>query len=131
MSHWALQYQGARWSEQTDCLHWFRKISLEQFGRTVPECTAIDYQHHLRSTIRVMRSNIAEMFGYRQTDAPVEGDAVFMSQSRLEHHIGMVIFLGGRMHVLHVLDGCGLVISDRLDLAMNGWKITSYWTPCC
>jgi len=130
MEHWSLKYREAKWTDQTDCLHWFRKISEEQFGRTVPECNAIDYQHHLRSTIKVMRGNIAEMFGYEETNTPSEGDAVFLSQGKLEHHIGMVIFLRKKLYVLHVLDGAGMVVSDLMDLAMNGWKILSYWTPC-
>lgn len=131
MEHWAIKYIGAKWSEKTDCLHWFRKISLEQFGRVVPECSGIDYSRHIRSTIRVMRGNITEMFGYKETGEPKEGDAAFLSQgTNVDHHIGMVIFLGKKMYIMHVLNGCGMVISDEMDLSTNGWKITSYWTPC-
>lgn len=128
MGHWAEKYCGAKWSDEEDCLHWFRVISKEQFGVDVPHCHLVDHKRLVASAVRVMRGNILDMFGYRETNDPKEGDGVFMSQGKEAHHLGMVIFLGGKMHVLHALNGAGMVVSDATDLALNGWKINSYWT---
>lgn len=132
MSHWALKYIGKSWGDETDCLYWFRTISMEQFGVNVPICGHIDHSTKfsmVKSAMKEMSTDILSNYGYKQTQSPDEGDAVFLTQRNNPHHIGMVLFLnGGEMHVLHALDGIGqVVISNRGDLALNGWKIESYW----
>ena len=75
-----------------------------------------------------MAGDILELFGYAPTLTPNEGDAVFLTQRNRPHHVGMVILVGEKMHILHAIEGVGVVISDTFDLSMNGWKIESYWT---
>jgi hypothetical protein len=125
--HWAARYINEKWSKDQDCFYWYRRIKLEQFGREVPVCD-VDHSRLVISAARAMNSDIGERFGYHQTDEPREGDAVFLSQRSQPHHIGMVIFPGGKFHILHVLEGSGVIISDLMDLKVNGWKIRGYWT---
>lgn len=127
MSHWAIQYIGQPWRPDQDCLYWYRRIKRERFGREVPLCE-VDRTRLTRSAARIMAGDIEAGFGYRKTATPVEGDAVFLSQRNQPHHIGMVLLLDGKMHVLHALDGSGVVISDLHNLAVNGWNIAGYWT---
>lgn len=128
MSHWAVKYLRGKWTDDTDCLYWFRYISKEEFGIDVPDCKAIDHSRLVRSAAKVMTGDILEMFGYAPTEKPKEGDAVFLTQRNRPHHLGMVILVNGRMQVLHALEGVGMVVSDIMDLSMNGWKIESYWS---
>ncbi len=130
-AHWSVAYRGAQWAEEANCFHWFRWISREQFGRDIPDAPpgTVDCNHLTLSAARLMAGNIMDLFGGVPTDTPREGDAVLMTKADRPHHIGMVVMPGNRFHVLHVLDGVGLVISNRLDLATNGWKITGFYTP--
>lgn len=129
--HWCLQYRGAKWAEETNCFYWFRRISKEQFGREIPDAPpgTVDCNRLTLSAARLMAGNIMDLFGGAPTDTPKEGDAVFMTKADRSHHLGMVVLPGGRFHVLHVQEGVGLVIADRLNLLTNGWKITGYYTP--
>ncbi len=125
--HWSTQYQGARWARDANCFDWFRRIIREQFGREIPDaklnrdCLAL-------SAARLMSGNILDLFGYEPTEHPVEGDGVFLTKGGVSHHLGMAIYPGGKFRVLHVLDEAGLVVSSRVDLAVNGWTINGYVT---
>ena len=123
--HWTMTYLGKPWTKEKDCLYWYRKMKEERFGRTVPTCV-VDIDGSVRKAIRVLRGDITEAFGYHKVQVPVEGDAVFLSQGRESSHIGMVFFLRGKMHVIHCLEGVGMVQSSLIDLGFNGWKVMGY-----
>ena len=125
--HWAGQYKGERWTPEHDCLYWFRRWTRELFGRDIGGGLP-DHSRLLTSAAKMMAGDIRRDFGYVQTDFPVEGDAVFLSQRYRPHHIGMVIFIDGSFRVLHALEGAGVIISDRLDLRSNGWNVKGYFT---
>lgn len=125
--HWAAQYIGQKWEKEKDCFYWFRTIKKEQFGRDVPICE-VDHSRLTVSAARILTGDIETAFGYRKTDTAQEGDAVFLTQRNTPHHVGMIIFPGKNMQVLHALEGIGVVVSDLLDLKFNGWKIVGYWT---
>lgn len=125
--HWAVQYIGKRWTPEDDCLYWFRRISRERFGRDVPE-HFIDHRHLVRSAARTMQEDIERIFGYHETDTPREGDAVFLSQRLRPHHLGLYLVVDGKPHVLHALEGSGVICSDLFDLRANGWTIREYYT---
>jgi hypothetical protein len=125
--HWAAQYIGQKWTETNDCFYWYRRIKFERFGREVPVCE-IDHSRLTMSAARALNSDLKNEFGYRQTDKPREGDAVFLSQRAQPHHIGMAIFLTGKLNIIHAIEGSGVILSNILDLKMNGWSIRGYWT---
>ena len=125
--HWASQYVGQKWTENSDCFYWYRRIKREVFGRDVPICE-VDHGRLVSSAARIMDSDITGSFGYRKTETAREGDAVFMSQRTRPHHLGMAVILTSGLHVLHALEGSGVICSDMTDLKLNGWTINGYWT---
>jgi hypothetical protein len=125
--HWAEKYIGQKWTNEKDCFWWYRHIKKEQFGRDVPICQ-VNHDHLVRSASRIMTGDIKDIFGYRQTDTPIEGDAVFLTQRNQPHHLGMIVFSDKKMKILHALEGIGVILSDAIDLKINGWKIKGYWT---
>lgn len=125
--HWAMKYIGRPWTEERHCYEWFRQITKEQFGREIPFVNTNAHNFVLLAA-RIMNSADKELFGYRPTQTPKEGDAVFLSgNGRTSHHIGMVIF-PGKMMVLHALEKVGVVASDVVTLKMNGLRIKGFWT---
>lgn len=129
MTHWAVKELGKEWTKDHDCFYWFRKWSEERFGILLPDSGA-NHDILIKSSSRIMSSNIAEIFGYIQTNNPKEGDAVFLTQRNRPHHLGMAVFPENQFYVLHALENCGVVASTGTDLALNGWKIKGYWTLC-
>lgn len=127
IDHWALKYIGKPWTQEQDCFYWFRYWAKEYFNVDLPD-SGVNHNRLLTTTARVMTGNIAEVFGYKQTDYPNEGDGVFLSQRTRPHHIGMVVKPNGMFYVLHALEGYGVIASTRADLSINGWKIKGYWT---
>ena len=125
--HWAMKYTTEKWSDKQDCFYWFRLWTKELTGRNILD-PHVQHNELVRNSIKVMTSNIHDIFNYKQTDSPVEGDAVFLSQRTLPHHIGMVITPHGQFRVLHALENCGILISSITELSLNGWKIKGYWT---
>ena len=125
--HWAMKYIGQKWEHEKDCFYWFRTIRKEQFNHDVPIC-GVDHTNLVLSASRILTGDVKGVFGYKQVDSPGEGDAVFMTQRNTPHHVGMIIFPGGKMMVLHALEGIGVIVSDLMDLKMNGWKIVGYWS---
>ena len=126
MTHWASKYTGQKWTEDHDCYYWFCRILAEQFG-TVISHRDIDHHHLVACATRILTGDIEENFGYRKTDTPKEGDAVFLTQRKHPHHIGVVIKSGG-LQIIHALQGSGVIVSDLMDLRVNGWRIAGYWT---
>ncbi len=107
------------------CYDWFRRWSLEEFGRDLPPVI-------LPAGMRAptLSDQVAYMGMYRRIDAPVEGDAVFLSgNGDTFHHIGMVIFPepGKKMMILHAMQGAGVVASTRQDLKINNMQIIGFW----
>jgi hypothetical protein len=124
--HWSEKYLGLPWRADRDCYHLFRTIQAAEFGRRVPGAD-IDHDRLTASAARTMAGDIQRRFGWSPTSAPADGDAVFMSQRRRPHHIGTVAMIG-RLHVVHSLEGVGVVISDLTTLGLNGWRIAGYYT---
>ena len=123
---WAMEYIGKPYSTEQDCYYWFRKIQSEQFGREVPHLKV----GGARVAVRLMRGEFCDSVGWEKTDAPKDGDAVFMSQAeRRNTHIGVAFHHKGKLMVIHALAGMGVVVSDVQGLRMNNLKISSYWTP--
>ena len=128
MTHWAVKYIGQPWTGEHRCYDWFRQLSREQFGRDLP---AIAVPEGLRDTLTAARwmNGKSEYFGcWNPTDTPVEGDGVFLSNNgTVSHHIGMVIYPGKKLMVLHALKDIGVVASDRAALRANNLRIMEFW----
>ncbi|MCA1944964.1 MAG: hypothetical protein LDL30_06725 [Desulfovibrio sp.] len=127
--HWSRQYLGRPWTTEQDCLWWFRFWSREHFGRDVPD-TLVDHSRLVQSAARIMddRPGVAAHFGYHPTDTPQEGDAVFLSQRRTPHHIGMWVLPGGEPHILQAVEQAGVICPDLLTCSVHGWQLKGFWT---
>ena len=125
-SHWASKYIGQPWSFDCNCYEWFRRITKEQFNRELP-VLMLPQDHLTRRAAKIM-NNQEEYFGYKPTDKPKEGDAVFLSgNNKTSHHIGMVIFIKNKMMVLHAISEVGVVVSKVRDLKINNLRIQGFW----
>ena len=127
MSHWSLAYLGRPWSETCDCYYWFRRIQKEVFGRDLEDLRRTG--DRLLFAARAMSDEAVRRFGWRRTDAPAEGDAVFLAQRIRPHHIGIATLMRGKLYIVHAPDGGCVMLSDAPSLRINFWKISSYWTP--
>jgi hypothetical protein len=126
---WFDKYKGRSWEEKGDCFGWFKYWRKNHFNDEMASIP-VDHGRLVLSATRILTGDVTGVFGWEQTDTPKEGDAVFLSQRKHPHHVGMVVFPGGRMHILHALEGIGVVLSDNLNLITNGWKNKGFWTPC-
>lgn len=132
MIHWSAKYTRLPWTDNTCCGYYFARIQAEVFGRTLdPEL--VGKISGAFSAARVMAACLADLsvaarYGYRPTDAPVDGDACFLTQRSTPHHIGTVAVIDGRFAVAHALEGVGMVVSDLLALRVNGWRIAGFWS---
>jgi hypothetical protein len=130
MNHWANKYIGKPWMPENDCYWWFREIMKNEFGRDIPVVCA-GYDRSLQIASRLLTKENAELWGWRATIDPKEGDAVFLSRSKkFNTHIGTVFFVKGHLMVLHALKGSGVVASDYRGLKANGLFWKGFWTPC-
>ncbi len=127
--HWCAKYIGKEWTEKRDCGWWFRFWSRVYFGRRVPPII-VNHDNHLTSTARAMRMDIRASYGFAPTEMPREGDAVFLSQRRRPHHLGMIVFVDGEKQVLHALEEVGVVLSDTASLFANGWRVVGCYGYC-
>jgi hypothetical protein len=119
-----LKYLGQPWTEEHDCYYWFCEIQRREFGRKLPPLAG---NHRVLNAARLMRDEPG-ILGWSQTAQPKEGDAAFLAQKSRPHHIGVVVFIGGKHRILHALEGSGVILSDATDLRINGWIINGYWT---
>ena len=121
---WVEKYIGKKWTDEHDCGYWFREIQKNEFGRIVP---VVCVNHALPlDRAKAFKNKIPKE--WRKTENPKDGDAVFLAQRLRPHHIGVVVFINGSLHVLHALTGANMVLSDKMSLKINGWKMESFWT---
>lgn len=121
---WVEKYIGKKWTDENDCGYWFREIQKNEFGRDVP---VICVNHALLlDRAKAFKNKVPKE--WLKTDTPKDGDAVFLMQRSRPHHIGVVVFVNDSLHVLHALTGANMVLSDKMSLKINGWKMESFWT---
>ena len=112
---WILPYLNQKWTEKTDCYHWFVRIQREVFGRDTPLIADADYRHQWQVTAK-----------------PSDGDAVIMFSHARDvrlHHIGVWHDADGG-GVVHAQTG-GCVCFDSLaSLQQQQWTIREFLTPC-
>ena len=121
---WVEKYIGKKWTDENDCGYWFREIQKNEFNRDVP---VVCVNHALPlDRAKAFKNKVPKE--WLKTDTPKDGDAVFLAQRLRPHHIGVVVFINNSLHVLHALTGANMVLSDKMSLKINGWKMESFWT---
>lgn len=121
---WTNKYIGKEWTNEKDCGYWFREIQKNEFGRIVP-VVCVDHDLPL-DRAKAFKNKIPKK--WYKTINPKTGDAVFLAQRTRPHHIGVVVFIDKFLYVLHALTDSNMVLSDKLSLKINGWKIESFWS---
>lgn len=121
---WTEKYIGKKWTDEQDCGYWFCKIQKEEFRRNVPR-VCVDQKLPLNKA-KALKNGIPPE--WIETDKPKDGDAVFLTQKMRPHHIGTAVFVDNVFYVLHALTGANMILSDKMSLKINGWKIESFWT---
>jgi hypothetical protein len=114
---------GAQGPEAYDCWSFFRMVQRERFGREVPFHQAPASLNAIRKALEVGPNDC----GWRETKAPLDGDAVLMSMLRHPTHIG--IWVADLWSVLHCAAGSGSVLHDARHLAMAQWRSRGFYTP--
>ncbi len=117
-------YMRQPWTDETDCYHWFREIQRLEFGRDFPILAG--YKRVFRAA-RLM-AEMPDVLGAVRTDSPRDGDAAFLTQRSRPHHIGLVLWIDGKLRILHAPEGGKIVCSTMQSLKMNGWRVDGYWT---
>lgn len=123
--HWATQYLGQPWVEHyNDCWAFFRKISAEHYQRNL-SIIEIDTAN-LRACIDQFL-NHTEHRHWKKTSAPVDGDAVLMSQGKMPSHVGMWLDVDGG-GVLHCVKGAGVIFTKTNQLHMLGYQVLGFYS---
>lgn len=128
--HWATSYigfaykvgaqgEGGEW----DCWSFFRFVQRERFGRDVPFMPPLSSLNDIRKALEAGPACL----GWRSTEKPTDGDAVFLSMMRHPTHIG--IFVADLRSTLHCAAGSGSVLHDARHLAAAQWRVRGYFTP--
>lgn len=127
MEHWAQKYVGEIWTKSCDCGYWFCRVQKEVFGRDLPD-VFVGYKG-VRNAARILNSEeVQELSRAVKTEDPKDGDAVFLTQRKRPHHIGIVAWIDGRIKILHAIETTGVILTDLLSLRSNGWQVAGYWT---
>lgn len=127
-THWSERFlrfgyrRGATGPDLFDCWSFFRLVQREQFGRDVPFHPS---PHGLRAIAAAMPDWAAE-FGWRSTEAPETGDAVFMSFWRHPTHVGVYVADLREASVLHCPEG-GAALHSLSSLEMARWKVRALY----
>ena len=61
---WILPYLNQKWTEKTDCYHWFARIQREVFGRDTPLIADADYRHQWQVTAKPSDGDAVIMFSH-------------------------------------------------------------------
>lgn len=130
--HWSSQYIGQPFvKDRMDCFYWFRRISLEQFGRSIAPLV-VQPGRHTRCAMRLMQNPATpSQCGYVLTATPQEGDAQYLGRGGTPHHLGMIITPEGRGSppwLLHAIEHSGVIAQPLYTLAREGWTLGGCYT---
>lgn len=129
---WVNKYIGEKWTEEKDCGYWFRLIQKKQFNRDIPiicniPATPEKFCRQAMHLMKAVTENIKEL-NWKETKNPIEGDAVMLAIKTHIHHIGIVVFVENQLHILHAIKQCGVILSDKSNLRLNGLHIMGYFS---
>jgi cell wall-associated NlpC family hydrolase len=118
--HWAEAWLGQPWVAGTsDCWSFARRVWAERFGRQV-EPLPVD-PSDFRAAVRALDG--AKAGGWIATAAPVEGDGVLMAEGQRPCHVGIWL---APAHVLHSVEGAGVICTPAARLPQLGYRIAAY-----
>jgi hypothetical protein len=126
--HWTASYIGwgyercAQGPELWDCWSFFRHVQLEKYGRDLPLLPSPPSWNAVAKAV----PGWAAQFGWRSTETPVDGDAVFLSRMKDPTHVG--IWIADVKATLHCAVG-GSVLHDARHLDIAQWRVRGYFTP--
>lgn len=115
---------GARGPDAFDCWGLLQFCWRMRLGLDVPDIGAA-------ATPLSARARAFRTCGFGEVEAfvvaaPREFDAVYMTQRRVAHHIGLWLEPGDPGGVLHAMEGAGVVFQRRADLAAHGTAIVTF-----
>lgn len=129
---WVNKYIGKKWTQEQDCGYWFRKIQKEQFERNIPViCNTpnkpLRFMVQATKLLKEFKKDPSSV-GWRKTINPIEGDAVLLATRIHIHHIGIVFFIENKLHILHAVEHCGIIVSNKRNLKSNLMAIKGFFT---
>lgn len=129
--HWACRYIGLPWQagangpDAFDCWSLVVWVQTYHFGRDLPDIPVAEGD--LKRVASTFRDH-PERKRWRLTEAPEQGDAVLMRQSRHPIHVGIWITIGpAEQGVLHCVKGNGVVFQSMASLALAGWQVEGFY----
>lgn len=125
MAHWAYPLMSLPYGDGPGhyrCWPLIRQCFQIRFGITLPFVN-VDSDANERAILSAARD-----FGWRRAEkGPKEDDVVMMRTWDGRRHVGMVIFVNGRLALLHALDPEGVCVDDFDVLQWMGFKDFTYW----
>ena len=125
--HWACHYIGLPWQagaqgpDAFDCWGLVVRVQKQHFGRNLP---AIPVAEGDLTGLALTFRDHPERKRWQLTEAPEQGDAALMRQSRHPVHVGIWITIGPAEHgVLHCVKGTGVVFQSMASLVLAGWQV--------
>ncbi|MBF0260460.1 MAG: C40 family peptidase [Magnetococcales bacterium] len=124
--HWVLDFLGRPWVPGADgpcaydCWGLVRAVYRYRYSIDLPVIPAD------AESILSIKSAIADgvrIVKWESIPSPCEGAVLLMSHGKIPHHVGVVVMVCGQPHVLHAVEGSGVVIQDLVSLKLHGWNV--------
>ena len=96
-SHWSAKYVGLAWALLFNCWHLVALVQLEVFGRVAPIFDPSTREDDLRAVVAAS--------GWRRTKEAAQDGDVLLMHGPDGPHIGVIVVLDRRTHLLHNLGG--------------------------
>lgn len=123
--HWAYPLISQPYGDgpgQYRCWPLIRHAFMLRFGITLPFVN-VDSEDNERAVMQAARD-----YGWKRVEGPAkEDDVVMMRTWDGRRHVGMVIFVNGRLAVLHAIDPEGVCVDDFDVLQWMGFGEFAYW----
>jgi cell wall-associated NlpC family hydrolase len=104
----------------SDCWSFARRVWRERFGWDVPPVTADPADP--RAARRALGVDPVGL-GWQPVAVPAEGDAALMGMGRHPCHVGIWIDLAEGRHLLHSVEGAGVIVTPAGRIATLGYRM--------
>lgn len=130
--HWAANWIGTPWvAGESDCWTFARTIWREMWGLDVP---AVDVDAADPKAARRAFGADPVAAGWREVADRAEGDGVMMALGRLPCHVGIWVSLPEGPHILHSVEGAGVIATPAARVGSLGYRIVGVYrhrdVPC-